>query len=199
MAKKKNFYAVRNGREIGIFTSWDECRKMVEGFTGAEYKGFMTKEDAVLYMENKEKAIQTDKDSAIAYVDGSYNIADGRFSFGAVLFYEGKEMQFSSAFSDFDLSQMRNVAGEIKGAEFIMKYCVENKIPRVIIYYDYEGIEKWCTGEWQAKKEGTNNYRNVYLMCRDKVEISFVKVKGHSGDKYNDLADKLAKSVLGIE
>ena len=30
------------------------------------------------------------------------------------------------------------------------------------------------------------------------VDIKFVKVKGHSGDKYNDLADKLAKEALGI-
>lgn len=30
------------------------------------------------------------------------------------------------------------------------------------------------------------------------VQIKFVKVKGHSNDKYNDYADMLAKSVLGI-
>ena len=29
-------------------------------------------------------------------------------------------------------------------------------------------------------------------------DVTFVKVKGHSGDKYNDLADKLAKEALGI-
>ena len=31
-----------------------------------------------------------------------------------------------------------------------------------------------------------------------KIDIKFVKVKGHSGDKYNDIADKLAKKALGI-
>jgi len=30
------------------------------------------------------------------------------------------------------------------------------------------------------------------------VDIDFIKVKGHSGDKYNELADKLAKKALGI-
>ena len=31
------------------------------------------------------------------------------------------------------------------------------------------------------------------------IRFRFVKVKGHSGDKYNDLADRLAKDALGIQ
>ena len=31
-----------------------------------------------------------------------------------------------------------------------------------------------------------------------KVKVHFVKVKGHSNDKYNDMADQLAKKALGI-
>ena len=30
------------------------------------------------------------------------------------------------------------------------------------------------------------------------AEVHFVKVKGHSNDKYNDMADQLAKKALGI-
>ena len=32
-----------------------------------------------------------------------------------------------------------------------------------------------------------------------KNQIRFKKIKGHSGHKYNDLADKLAKEALGIK
>jgi ribonuclease HI len=31
-----------------------------------------------------------------------------------------------------------------------------------------------------------------------KVQITFEKIKAHSGDKYNDYADKLAKQALGL-
>ncbi len=31
-----------------------------------------------------------------------------------------------------------------------------------------------------------------------KVKVHFVKMKGHSNDKYNDMADQLAKKALGI-
>ena len=80
-----------------------------------------------------------------------------------------------------------------------MRYCIENGIPEIDIYYDYMGIEKWCTGEWQANKPGTISYRDYYNSIKNKLAVNFIKVKGHSGDKYNDLADLLAKKALGIE
>lgn len=46
MAIKKNFYAVKKGRHPGIYRTWDECKKNVDGFPGAVFKGFATKEEA---------------------------------------------------------------------------------------------------------------------------------------------------------
>ncbi|MBR6438564.1 MAG: ribonuclease H family protein [Bacteroidales bacterium] len=45
MAKNK-FYTVWSGRQIGVFASWDDCKQQVEGFQGAKYKGFPTREQA---------------------------------------------------------------------------------------------------------------------------------------------------------
>ena len=193
------YYAVKNGRIPGIYTSWDECKEQVNGFSGAVYKSFTIKEEAMAYIDNSEVKTEVSDNAAIAYVDGSYLHSAKRFSFGAILLYQGDELEFKEAFDDPELATMRNVAGEIKGAEFIMKYCVDNNIPAVEIFYDYEGIEKWCSGVWQANKEGTKNYREFFKECSKKIQITFHKVKGHSGNKYNDLADALAKSALGIE
>lgn len=43
MAKKK-FYVVWEGRKIGIFENWDECKESIHGFAGAKYKSFQTLE-----------------------------------------------------------------------------------------------------------------------------------------------------------
>jgi hypothetical protein len=40
------YYAVRKGRKLGIFTSWDECRLQVEGIAN-ELKGFTNLPDAL--------------------------------------------------------------------------------------------------------------------------------------------------------
>ena len=131
-------------------------------------------------------------------MDGSYYHGSGRFSCGVVLFWNGKELHFKEAYSDPELAAMRNVAGEIKGAELAMKYCVEHGIASLRICHDYEGIAKWCEGQWEAKKEGTRAYRDFYRSASEKVKITFRKVKGHSGDTWNDLADHLAKEALGL-
>ena len=77
-----------------------------------------------------------------------------------------------------------------------MSYCLEQGIKELDLYFDYEGIRAWCTGEWKTNKEGTKAYKAFYDEASEKLKVNFIKVKSHSGDKYNDLADKLAKQAL---
>ena len=192
----EKYYAVKNGRKIGIFNTWEECKVQVDGYSGAVYKSFKEKKDAENFIKGEEII---EKSENYAYVDGSFSIDTKEFSYGAVIFINGEIKEFSEKFSDSELAEMRNVAGEIKGAEFVMKYALLNNLKSIDIYYDYSGIEKWCNGEWKANKEGTIKYRDYYLSIKDKLNVNFIKVKGHSGDKLNDLADKLAKEALGIK
>lgn len=197
MAKK--FYAVKAGRKTGIFLTWDQCKAQVDGFKCAAYKSFPTEEEALLYLGlGQEQPELPEEDTALSYVDGSYKHETREFSCGAVLFYRGKEVTFSQKFNDPALVEMRNVAGEIMGAVTVMNYCVQEGIPALKIYHDYEGVAKWATGEWKANKVGTQDYKRFCSNMREKLRFSFVKVKGHSGDELNDRADELAKAALGI-
>lgn len=202
---KKKFYAVKKGKTPGIYHTWDACRQQVEGYSGAAYKSFGTEEEAQAYLQDTEGHWGLDKAASLPlgskaefYVDGSYHAGTGEFSYGMVVLHEGAEYRFSQKLQDEGLAQMHNVAGEIKGAEAAMRYAVEHKIPYITIYHDYEGIAKWCTGEWKANKPGTQAYRDFYFSAKEKTHIAFQKVKGHSNDRYNDLADTLAKQALGI-
>ncbi len=200
------FYAVRKGLKPGIYNTWDECKLQVSGFSGAEYKSFPSYEEALRFIgkdPGDDKAASHDyadlpHDSAVAYVDGSYRGDTGEFSYGVVMFHKGIKQQFCDSSSDETLAEMRNVAGEIKGAETAISYCLNNNVSKLEIYHDYEGISKWCTGEWKANKKGTQDYRDFYKKASEKVSISFCKVKGHSGVKYNEEADSLAKKALGL-
>ena len=204
MAKK--YYAVRKGKTAGIYMSWDDCKAQVQGFSGAEYKSFPTITEAEAYMggavknsiqvENEGGVPVTDKLNAVAYVDGSYNIATKEFSYGVVMFHDGIELHFSQKVDDRELAEMRNVAGEIKGSECAMRYAVENGCEILVIYHDYEGISKWCTGAWKANKPGTIAYKKYYEEVSSKLKVEFIKVKGHSGDRFNDVADELAKKAI---
>lgn len=193
------YYAVRAGRKTGIFRTWDECKEQVSGFSGASYKSFTTKEEAEDFLNSGAKKAIADENTVIAYVDGSYHIHTREFSYGMVILQDGKEYCFSKKFEDSELALMRNVAGEIMGAKAAMEYALQHGIKSLMIFHDYEGIAKWCLNEWKTNKEGTRKYKEFYDSIKDKIQIQFVKVKGHSNDKYNDMADRLAKDALGIE
>ncbi|CUN11095.1 ribonuclease H1 domain-containing protein [Turicibacter sanguinis] len=194
------FYAVKNGRKPGIYESWAECFEQVNGFSNAIYKSFTSKLEAEIFMGSEKVTSKriNDSHSVIAYVDGSFDSRSKYYSYGLVLFVNGQVITQKEKFNDVNLVAMRNVAGEIIGATEAMEYCIKNGYSSLIIYYDYSGIEKWCSGEWKANKIGTIAYKKYYDSIKDKLEVDFRKVKSHSGDIYNDLADKLAKEVLGL-
>jgi ribonuclease HI len=110
MAKKNKYYVVWNGREKGIFRSWDECKAQVDGFEGAQYKSFESQKEAeAAFKQNfykvvgaTQKATQTKltnvgspiKGSVV--VDAAWNTRSGDmeyqgfdFSNGNLLFKKG--------------------------------------------------------------------------------------------------------------
>ena len=46
MAVKNKFYVVWEGNKTGVFSSWEKCKKAVNGYPKAKYKGFPSREMA---------------------------------------------------------------------------------------------------------------------------------------------------------
>ena len=199
MAKK--VYAVKKGKTTGIFLTWEECKKNVHGFPGAQYKSFPTLQEAESYLTgNEANLLLTEEEEAegcTAYVDGSFDNVKQGYSYGCILLWQGKRIEMSKAFYGGEDVSMRNVAGELEGAMAAMTYCEEHEIPLLHLYYDYQGIESWATGEWKRNKPGTVRYKQ-YFDSLKKVRVVFHKVKGHSGVELNEAVDLLAKAALGI-
>lgn len=198
MAKKK-YYAVKNGRETGVFDSWAECEKQVKGFKNALYESFSTLDEANSYLGIAiEKNLPPDG-TVYAYVDGSYNVSTDIYGYGIVLILpDGEVEEINGNGKNSDVSSMRNVAGELKGAFLSMQYAVNNGYKALTIFHDYEGIAKWALHEWKANLKETMAYRDFCDSISKIISLNFVKVAAHTGIKYNELADKLAKKAIGI-
>ena len=203
---KKNFYAVKRGRTIGIFNSWTECQASIAGYSNAEFQGFATKEEAENYLAGSEKKTSITKvkenidpleTRLIAYVDGSYDDSLKKYSFGCVFLLPSGDIIKESGNGDNPESvAIRNVAGEMLGAMYAVKWAIANNYSEVEIRYDYAGIEKWAVGEWRAKNSLAAKYAEAIKKWQSEINILFSKVVAHSNNKYNDMADELAKEAL---
>lgn len=249
MAGKK-YYAVKKGKTTGIFKSWAECRDSVDGYSGAEYKGFMLLEEAEAYMKGTKGSVEdsaaqkagrierhagkaggadrkdnhaagkaggvdgkdSDTDKAdrkecvgecpepgtlLAYVDGSYDDSLKKYAFGCVFITSDGRVETEYGNGDNEQSlRHRNVTGEMLGAMYAVKTALLSGFTRVEICYDYQGIEKWVTGEWNSKTELTRKYALAMREWGKDIEICFTKVAAHTNVYYNELADKMAKTGL---
>lgn len=202
MAKKK-VYAVRKGKKTGLFYSWNECEAAVSGYPGAEYKGFETEEEANAYLGVEQEIVDnhtTDEitdNKLLAYVDGSFDEALGKYAFGCIIITPNGETikEFGNGDNPESLA-IRNVAGEMLGAMYAVKWAVKNGYDNIELHYDYEGIEKWAVGEWKAKNTLTQKYAAFMKEQQSIIRIAFQKVKAHTGNFYNEEADRLAKKAL---
>jgi len=58
----KKYYVVWEGRERGIFTDWNTCKRQVDQYAGARYKSFKTREEAeVAFRSGKAAAASKSK------------------------------------------------------------------------------------------------------------------------------------------
>ncbi|MFL0198068.1 viroplasmin family protein [Clostridium sp. WILCCON 0269] len=207
-----NFYAVKAGRKPGVYNTWAQCEEQIKGFSGAKYKKFTDRKEAEIFaglLEDKnndsenmyDENITPECDTLYAYVDGSFNNEENVAGYGLVL-VQNDQVIFKDlgAFRSMEMNESKNVFGEIRGALKAVELALANDFKEITIVYDYMGIECWAKGEWKANKVLTKDYKEFMQKYMKKINISFKKVKAHSGeDKYNDMADFLAKKAVGIK
>lgn len=133
-----------------------------------------------------------------AFVDGSYNIRTKRYGYGGFLVHDSVKEELTGSGTDPELASMRNVAGEILGAEAAVRRAQQLGIRHLTICYDYLGIEMWATGRWKRNKRATQAYHSFMTEAMKTMELTFIKMQAHTGIEGNEEADRLAKKAAGL-
>ncbi|MCL2013568.1 MAG: ribonuclease HI [Oscillospiraceae bacterium] len=136
------------------------------------------------------------KDVSI-YTDGACKGNPGPGGWSAVLVCENREKRLCGGEKETTNNRMELTA-VIKGLEAIIKPC------RITVYSDskyvVDSIQKGWARSWKSrgwKKADKSPALNIDLFDRlleylDKYEVNFVWVKGHAGNRYNELCDQMA-------
>lgn len=197
MASK--FYAVKNGRKPGIYRTWPDAQKQVAGFSGAQFKSFLTEKEAQDFITPpQQKAVDWTAEGTIeAYVDGSFDRFSNRYSYGVVMVKNGEVVDsFYQAGADARYTESFQIAGEVFGALEAIRWAIREGYKAINIRYDYMGIEQWATGMWRTNKSVSKDYVQQFKELAPQITVHFKKEKAHTGVAYNEMADQLAKKAL---
>lgn len=222
MAKKK-YYAVAVGRQPGIYTQWfgnAGAQVQVDGFQGAVYKAFPTREEARGFMRDRRsgksrsathphqsntrssakptappEAALTDR--TVIYTDGSSLGNPGPGGYGVVIPASVDTREISGGFRKTTNNRMELLACIIGLEQF-------DRPSALAVYSDsryvVDGINKGWARRWQRndwRKSSGDRALNIDLWERllalcHRHDVQFVWVKGHAGNPGNERCDQLA-------
>ena len=195
-------YAVLHGWQPGIYTSYANCKAQINGLTNVCFRKFQNEDMAKRWLEMCQAAETNgpvEGKEVRCYTDGSYNQVKMTWGYGVYMFEEGNE-ENNFIFQGHGQRNFQhwNVTGECYGAICGVQEAIRMGFSKIYILYDYEGIEKWATYEWEAKTEFTQAYTKRMYALGTQIKIEFQKVKAHSGETYNEIVDGLAKQAAGL-
>ena len=138
------------------------------------------------------------------FVDGSYkgviNKDSTGWAFVAVTQKDGEWVELYHENGVLNALGSRQIRGELRGVIVGVDWAIKNgyKVEDITICYDYEGIMQWYETSqgrrgWSTMKEVGREY--VSQMAKYSG-LTFKYVKGHGGNRWNNLADKLACDAL---
>lgn len=219
---KQKYYAVRKGRQAGIYSDWDSCKSQVEGFAGAQYKSFSTREDAAQYLAGQNSAAadagkKTPRESSppepipaghvVIYADGACSGNPGRGGYGTVVLYGDQRRELSAGFRRTTNNRME-ILGCIAGLDAI------EERSDIMIFSDSKYVvdavtkgwaETWRSRGWNRKVDGElipASNADLWARMLDLCEwhrVKFRWVRGHDGNVENERCDELARAAAASE
>lgn len=133
------------------------------------------------------------KSSYTMYTDGAYSSTRDQGGVGIIILKDEKEiLRYSNMYKRTTNNQME------LGAIIIALRMIKGEINSLTIYTDSMYVIGCSTLGWKRKKnallwsEFDKQYQRVKELCPD---IKLVHIKGHAGNKYNEIVDKLAVSA----
>lgn len=151
-------------------------------------------------MYKKDKLYPTDV--LHCYVDGSFNKEIPNYSYGLVCVKNGQILHLDKGMgNNLKAIEMQQIGGELLGAMKALLYAKKQGYRELVIFHDYKGVCYHAIGYWKRDNYFSETYyqwMQDYFKNNPNMIVHFCKVDAHSGDDFNELADGLAKTSVGL-
>ncbi len=183
------------GKKIGAVNVWFSPKKNSFKITTDKTKDeILSKIYSSLEVTSPVAVAQTtDLSGFHIFTDGSFNGEKAAWAY--VILKDGKKLSNASGIiEDPQHRSSYQIIGEFTAIIEALKKCDDMNIATVTLHYDLDLAGKIASGRYNAKAPVSQYYLNALKQI--KVNITWNKVKAHSGVKWNEYVDKLATRAL---
>lgn len=212
-----SYYAIAKGHNVGVFSTWDECKTHTHGYSGAVFKKFTSREDAEKFVTDTTDV--TPLADNIDFEADYYVYTDGACS------NNGRENANAGIGIYFGENDARNVSQKVIGKQsnntaelsaiLHLYNIIETDInsgKKICIVTDSEYAIKCVTSygkkcaadNWKKSIPNKDLVMKLFEMYKDKTNVKFLHIAAHT--KNTDVhsignagADKLANQSIGLD
>ena len=140
-------------------------------------------------------------EKVVIYTDGACSGNPGPGGWGTILMYKDTKKEISGG-KENTTNNIMELTAALEGLK-LLKYPCEVELYSDSAYlvngFKQGWIYNWQKNNWQtANKEPVKNkeiWQEIYNMTKIH-KITFIKVKGHSDNEYNNRCDELARNAI---
>lgn len=144
------------------------------------------------------------------YTDGACSKNPGPGGYAFIILANDKEHLRLSGSSKYTTNNQMELLAIVRAMKHLASMENNSKENSCVIYSDsayclnplIQGwVNNWARNNWKTNKGQDVKNKELWQMLLQilssiHMNVKFVKVKGHSGNKYNELVDKAAKNAI---
>lgn len=140
-------------------------------------------------------------EKVIIYTDGACSGNPGPGGWGAVLMFKDIKKEISGNATDTtnNIMELTAVIEALKILKYSCKVDLYSDSAYVVNAFKQKWIYSWLKNGWKnSNKEPVKNkelWQELYNL-NNKHDITFIKVKGHSDNEFNNRCDELARNEI---
>ena len=140
-------------------------------------------------------------EKVVIYTDGACSGNPGPGGWGSILMYKGNKKEISGAKKDTtnNVMELTAVIEALKLLKYPCKVKLYSDSAYVVNAFLQHWVVNWQKNNWKTADKSDVKNKELWQELVDLTNthnVTFIKVKGHSDNEYNNRCDELARKAI---